>query len=99
METSNVQYVLFEAAETLKSALIREFSFLQEADVISLRQYLLHFITSREIPVFVQDRILQVIAIMVKRASVEDFGQERTGIIKEVESLIVNVDPKKVSSH
>lgn len=95
-ETSQVQYILFEAAEVLKSALIREFSYLEESYVISLRQYLLHYITSRELPAFIQDKTLQVIAVMVKRVSVEDFGQERSNIITEVESLIISGDMKKV---
>lgn len=97
LENSQVQYVLFEAAEVLKSALIREFSYLDENYIITLRQYLLHYITSRELPTFVQDKLLQVIAIMVKRASVEDFGRERSNIINEVEGLIVSGDMKKVS--
>lgn len=96
LESSRVQYVLFEAVEVLKSALIREFSYLEETYIISLRQYLLHYITSRELPAFVQDKILQVLAIMVKRGSVEDFGLERSNIINEVESLIVSGDIKKV---
>lgn len=96
LETSQVQYILFESAEVLKSALIREFSYLEESYIISLRQYLLHYITSRELPAFVQDKILQVLAIMVKRSSVDDFGQERSNIINEVEQLIINGDIKKV---
>lgn len=70
---------------------------MDETFIITLRQYLLHYITSRELPTFVQDKLLQVIAIMVKRASVDDFGRERSNIIKEVEGLIVSGDMKKVT--
>lgn len=99
LENSQVQYILFEAAEVLKSALIREWSFLQESDIISLRQYLLHYIINHEISPFVQERLLQVIAIMIKRGSVEDFGQERSSILNEVENLIISANPAKVYVH
>lgn len=90
--------MLFEAAEVLKTALIREWSFLQESDIVSLRQYLMHFITTRELPAYVQDRILQIIAIIIKRGSVDDFGRERGNILSEVENLIVDSSSKKVST-
>lgn len=96
MEQSQVHYVLFEAAEVLKTALIREWSFLQESDILSLRQYLMHFITSRELPPYVQDRILQIIAIIIKRGSVDDFGVERSSILNDVESMIIDTTSKKV---
>ncbi|KAF5270418.1 hypothetical protein FQR65_LT05606 [Abscondita terminalis] len=96
LEVSQVDYVLFEAAEVLKSALIREWSFLQEANIISLRQYLIQYVSHRNnLPFFVQERILQVIAIMVKRGSVEDFGQERTSILNDIENVIINGDHSK----
>jgi hypothetical protein len=97
LDNCQVHYVLFEAAETLKSALIREWSFLLDSDKFSLRQYLMHYITTKQVPVFVRDRLLQVIAIMVKRASVEDGGRERANILQEVESIILNAESEKVS--
>ncbi|KAK5650842.1 hypothetical protein RI129_001871 [Pyrocoelia pectoralis] len=96
LELSQVDYVLFEAAEILKSALIREWTFLLESDTISLRQYLIQYVTNRvNLPFYVQERLLQVIAIMVKRSSVEDFGQERTAIITDIENLIISGDHAK----
>lgn len=87
---------MFEAAEVLKTAVIREWSFLLNTDRISLRQYLFQYVTSRDLPAFVQDRILQIIAIMVKRASVDDNGRDRSSILQEVENLVVNAEPNKV---
>ncbi|KAJ8985759.1 hypothetical protein NQ317_014412 [Molorchus minor] len=95
LEKSQNHYVMFEAAEVLKVAIIREWSFLLESDRVSLRQYLLQYITSRDVPPFVRDRILQVIAIMVKRASIDDNGRERANILQEVENLIVNAEHNK----
>ncbi|KRT80011.1 hypothetical protein AMK59_6438, partial [Oryctes borbonicus] len=95
LENSQMQYVMFEAAELLKSALIYEWSFLQESDIVSLRQYLMHYVMSHEVSPFVQERLLQVIAIMIKRASVNNSGQERANILSEVENLIIGADPAK----
>lgn len=88
---------MFEAAEVMKAAVIREWSFLLSSDKISLRQYLFQYVTTRDLPPFVRDRILQVIAIIVKRVSIEDNGRERGNILQEVENLIVNAEPNKVS--
>ncbi|CAH1119298.1 unnamed protein product [Phaedon cochleariae] len=95
LENSHNHYVLFESAEVLKSAIIREWAFLLESDKSSLRQYLLQYITTKNVPAFVRDKILQVLAIMVKRASIDDNGRERTNILHEVENLIVNAEPSK----
>ncbi|XP_018330487.1 exportin-4-like [Agrilus planipennis] len=96
LETSNVPFVLFETAEVLKNALIREWAFIPETNIVALRQYLMQYVIFKEgLPYYVQERILQVIAIMVKRASVDDFGQERSNILKEIENLILNCSHEK----
>lgn len=48
---------------------------------------------------YVRTRILQVFAIIVKRGSVDDFGQERGRIIAEIENLIKSGDLPNVSIH
>ncbi|CAH1975147.1 unnamed protein product [Acanthoscelides obtectus] len=95
LEKSQNHYVMFEAAEVIKSAIIREWAFLLDSDKISLRQYLFEYIITHETPPFVKERILQVIVIMVKRASIDDNGRERANLLREVESLIVNSEPQK----
>nr|CAD7589621.1 unnamed protein product [Timema genevievae] len=95
LETSSVDFVQFEAASLLKDALIREWSFLGESHVISLQQYLLQYIIQKQLPASVRERILQVIAIMVKRASVDDFGISRGHLLAEVEQLILSGDPPR----
>lgn len=96
LETSHAPFVLFETADLLKNGIINEWDSLQESDIISLRQYLLQYIIERQVEPFIRERILQVIAIIVKRSSVDDFGRERTQIITEVENLIMNGDIQKV---
>lgn len=95
LERSSVDFVIFEAADLLKNAVIREWSLLQESDIMSLRQYLLQYIMQKPVPSFIRDRLLQVIAIIVKRASVDDFGRERSHIFTEVENLIIAGDLNK----
>ncbi|XP_073971711.1 exportin-4-like isoform X1 [Rhodnius prolixus] len=97
-ETSTVDYVIFETATTLKEALIREWNQLQESEIIELRQYLLQYTVQKPtLPTFVRERILQVIAIMIKRGSVNDFGIERGNLLGEVEQLVLSGDlPRQV---
>nr|CAI5835178.1 unnamed protein product [Callosobruchus analis] len=95
LEKSGNQYVMFEAAEVIKNAIIREWGFLLDSDKLSLRQYLFEYVLTHETPPCVRERILQVIAIMVKRYSIDDNGRERGNLLREVESLIVNSEPQK----
>lgn len=95
LETSSNDYVKFEAGEAIKCALIREWSYLNETDILQLRDYLMNYVCTKSLPSFVQERLLQVIAIMVKRASVDDFGLERRSILQDVENLIINSDTNK----
>lgn len=96
-ETSTVDFVLFQTAGLLKNAIIREWREIDDNDIYSLRQYLLHYIMTKDIPSFVREKILQVIAIMVKRQGCEDFGSDRTAILTEIENLITTGTlPRKI---
>ncbi|XP_025409215.1 exportin-4-like isoform X2 [Sipha flava] len=96
LDCSKVDFVLFETAGTLRDALIRDWLLLSQDQKNELRQYLFQFIMrDGNIAAFVRERILQVIAIMIKRGSVEDGGQERSNILDEVEKLIFNGDLRK----
>jgi len=89
---------LFETADLIKTALIQEWSTL--SDISSLRQYLLRYVISKPtLAPYVRTRILQVFAIIVKRGSVDDFGQERSRIIDEIENLIKSGNLPNVSIH
>ncbi|XP_018372809.1 PREDICTED: exportin-4-like [Trachymyrmex cornetzi] len=89
LELSTVDYILFETAGLIKTALIEEWPTLSESDISSLRQYLLHYVIKKPtLAPYVRTRILQIFSIIVKRGSVDDFGQERNRIINEIENLI-----------
>ncbi|XP_063234006.1 exportin-4-like [Bacillus rossius redtenbacheri] len=95
LENSSVTLVQFEAADLLKDAVIREWSLLQAGDVAALRQYLLHLLVQRPLEFAVRDKVLQVLAITVKRSSVEDFGASRGQLLAEVEKLVSGGDCKQ----
>lgn len=95
LESSSVDLVLFEAADLLKNALVHEWEFLQEQDRVAMRQYLLNYVMNREMKPFVRERILLVVAIMIKRASIVDFGAERQVILTEFEQIILEGEPKQ----
>ena len=89
LEQSKNNYVLFEASGLLKEGLIREWSELSSSDISQLRSYLLQYVVNNPVlSAYVRERIVQVIAIMVKRRSVEDGGEDRGVVIGEVQQLI-----------
>ncbi|KAJ8716736.1 hypothetical protein PYW07_003363 [Mythimna separata] len=90
LEKSSSDYVLFEAAGLLKAALIREWSLLSENDISSLREYLLNYLLRKEAPPFLREKLLQTIAIIIKRGSIDDGGRERKNLIAELEKIILS---------
>jgi hypothetical protein len=94
LEHSANDYVLFEAAGLLKDGLIREWRDLPAEEVQGLRTYLLQYVIGRPtLSAFVRERLVQVIAIMVKRRSCEDGGADRAAVIQEVQRLITDGSP------
>lgn len=84
--------LLFEAADVIKRALIIEWDDLQEQDKLALRQYLLNYVLHRQIQPYVREKILQVIAIIIKRISITDSGRETRTILGQMEELLLNGD-------
>lgn len=82
--------LLFEAADVIKRALIFEWDSLQEQDRLDIRQYLLNYVLQRELQPYVREKILQAIAIIIKRKSVTDAGQETRFILDEMSKLMSN---------
>ncbi|XP_015752009.1 PREDICTED: exportin-4-like [Acropora digitifera] len=48
LEQSSNDYVLFQAASTIKEAILREWSLLDKSDIESLRSFLLTFVTHKQ---------------------------------------------------
>ena len=48
IEQSRNDYVLFQAASTIKEAILREWNILDNSDIESLRSFLLTFVTHKQ---------------------------------------------------
>ncbi|OWF40176.1 Exportin-4 [Mizuhopecten yessoensis] len=90
LENSKCDYVLFQAATTIKEAVIREWSILSSEDVESLRSFLLRFITQNiTIQSYVREQILQTVAVILKRGTLEDLkGASRNSLFQDVTQLV-----------
>ncbi|XP_053997793.1 exportin-4-like [Hylaeus anthracinus] len=96
LETNTSEYILFEAAGLIKIALIREWPVLPEGDITSLKQYLFHYVINKpHLAQYVKGCIIQTIAIIIKKGSINDSGQERQRTLDEVENLIMTGDLSK----
>ncbi|KAK7107901.1 hypothetical protein V1264_015733 [Littorina saxatilis] len=72
LENSSVDYVLFQAATTIKEAIVREWTLLGAQDIESLRSFLLRFITKNiSLQSYVREQILQTVAVILKRGTLE----------------------------
>ncbi|XP_017892623.1 exportin-4-like [Ceratina calcarata] len=98
LETNTNDYILFETVGLIRIALIHEWQQLSQTDISSLRDYLLRYVINRQnLPPYVKASILQVIAIIIEKGSMNDSGQARQQILGEVENLIITGDlPKKI---
>lgn len=72
----------------IKQTLVVEWDNLEDQYKLSLRQYLLNYILNRNVQPFVREKILQVVAIMIKRSSILDAGVERGFILDEAQKMI-----------
>ncbi|XP_047129272.1 exportin-4 isoform X1 [Hydra vulgaris] len=73
LETCKVDYVLFEAAVTIKEAIIREWALLKKEDIDSLCSFLLCCAMERaDLQHYVREQLLQVIAIVFKLGTLDD---------------------------
>ncbi|XP_069125670.1 exportin-4-like isoform X1 [Argopecten irradians] len=90
LENSKCDYVLFQAATTIKEGVIREWSLLSSEDVESLRSFLLRFITQNiTIQSYVREQILQTVAVILKRGTLEDLkGNSRNSLFQDVTQLV-----------
>ena len=92
-----MDYVLFQAAELIKEGLIREWSTLNHDEIKGLRAYLLSYVINHPtLSGYIRERIVQVVAIAIKRQSVDDLGEDRRQVLNEVSQLITGELEKKV---
>ncbi|NXC57736.1 XPO4 protein, partial [Aleadryas rufinucha] len=93
LETSKVDYVLFQAATAIMEAVVREWILLEKASIESLRTFLLTYVLQRpNLQKYVREQILLAVAVIVKRGSL-DKSIDCKSIFHEVSQLISSGNP------
>uniref|UniRef100_A0A8C5ED76 Exportin-4 n=1 Tax=Gouania willdenowi TaxID=441366 RepID=A0A8C5ED76_GOUWI len=93
LETSKVDYVLFQAATAIMEAVVREWILLEKTSIESLRTFLLTYVLQRpNVQKYVREQILLAVAVIVKRGSL-DKSINCKGIFHEVGQLISSGNP------
>ncbi|XP_072332936.1 exportin-4 isoform X2 [Scyliorhinus torazame] len=93
LETSKVDYVLFQAATTIMEAVVREWVLLEKNSIESLRTFLLTYVLQRpNLQKYVREQILLAVAVIVKRGSL-DKTIVCNSIFHEVSHLISSGNP------
>ncbi|KAB0372652.1 hypothetical protein FD755_015405 [Muntiacus reevesi] len=93
LETSKVDYVLFQAATAIMEAVVREWILLEKGIIESLRTFLLNYVLQRpHLQKYVREQILLAVAVIVKRGSL-DKSIDCKSIFHEVSQLISSGNP------
>ncbi|KAI5621309.1 exportin-4, partial [Silurus asotus] len=93
LETSKVDYVLFQAATAIMEAVVREWILLEKNSIESLRTFLLTYVLQRpNLQKYVREQILLAVAVIVKRGSL-DKSISCKSIFHEVSHLISSGNP------
>ncbi|XP_065487667.1 exportin-4 isoform X2 [Caloenas nicobarica] len=96
LETSKVDYVLFQAATAIMEAVVREWILLEKTSIESLRTFLLTYVLQRpNLQKYVREQILLAVAVIVKRGSL-DKSIDCKSIFHEVSQLISSGNPTVV---
>ncbi|XP_071113997.1 exportin-4-like [Haliotis cracherodii] len=89
LETSKSDYVLFQSATTIKEGIVREWTLLSSEDVESLRSFLLGYITKNiSLQSYVREQILQTVAVILKRGTLDTKGSGCDSLFADVTQLI-----------
>ncbi|KAH9500213.1 Exportin-4 [Bulinus truncatus] len=98
LEHSKNDYALFQAATTIKEAIIKDWALLGPDTVESLRSFLLRYITNHitlqkvsfvnTLQSYVREQILQTVAVILKRATLDKKGKSCDGLFEDVSALI-----------
>ncbi|XP_077584626.1 exportin-4 [Stigmatopora nigra] len=93
LESSKVDYVLFEAATAIMEAVVREWILLEKAAIESLRTFLLAYVLHRpNLQKYVREQMLLAVAVIVKRGTLDKTVSCKS-IFLEVGQLISSGNP------
>lgn len=97
LEKTKVELVLFETVKMIKNIVIFEWRGLKDDDVVLMRQKLLDYVLQNQnLPASVVERVLQIVAIMVKRKFLEDGGVELGILLEMIKSMIFGSQDNRV---
>jgi hypothetical protein len=89
MTKTRNELLLFETVKLIKNIIIYEWRGLNDDDKLLLRQKLLDFVLNDEqLHASVVERILQIVAIMIKRKFLEDGGEQLKEMIEGIKGMI-----------
>uniref|UniRef100_A0A0L8FKH8 Exportin-4 n=1 Tax=Octopus bimaculoides TaxID=37653 RepID=A0A0L8FKH8_OCTBM len=89
LENCQCDYVLFQAATTIKEGVVREWLLLSSEQIESLRSFLLRFITQHvSLQSYVREQILQTVAVILKRGTIDEKGASRESLFDDVTRLV-----------
>ncbi|KAL4233256.1 Exportin-4 [Mactra antiquata] len=89
LEKCKTDYVLYQAATTIQESVLREWSVLSAEDIESLRSFLLRYITQHiSLQSYVREQILQSVAVILKRGTLDVKGASLDGLFQDVTQLI-----------
>ncbi|XP_049583005.1 exportin-4 [Syngnathus scovelli] len=93
LESSKVDYVLFQAATAIMEAVVREWILLEKSSIESLRAFLLTYVLHRpNLQKYVREQILLAVAVIVKRGTLDKTVSCKS-IFLEVGQLIGSGNP------
>lgn len=99
LEHTHVELVLFETVKMIKNIIIYEWRGLSDEDKLLMRQKFLDYVlNNHNLPPSVIERVLQIVAIMVKRKFLEDSGEELKGLLETIKSMIFNSQDNRVQT-
>lgn len=97
LEHTRVELVLFETVKMIKNIVIYEWRGLNDDDKVVMRQKLLDYVLhNQNLPASVIERVLQIVAIMVKRKFLEDGGEELKVLLETIKGMIFGSQDNRV---
>lgn len=84
---------MFEAIDITKSIVTTQWDLLEDNVQLGLRQYLLEYVLQHaSAPFFIREKILQVVAIMIKRSTLIDGGVQQRVILEQIKTMLSSSD-------
>ncbi|XP_033118145.1 exportin-4-like [Anneissia japonica] len=92
-EHSKHDYVLFQAATTIKDTVVRNWKDLDKNEIESIRSFLLHFVTGKvSLQSYVREQVLQAVAVIFKRGTLD--GKNRHQLMEDVTQMVASGNPQ-----